>query len=274
MKHEQRQIYYDYDLHIEVYNLQGIVQKFPNHFHEYYVIGCIEGGKRHLWCKDKEYDIVPGDLILFNPKEVHCCGPLNNESLDYRAINISIDSMRRITKGLFGKEWLPQFKNTVIQNSSATKLLQEAYKVILNNEEVFRKEETVYFLLETIIKENKEIEEVSNVKQNDQITYLCDYMNTNYSEVISLDHLLSMVPFGKSYLLRSFTKEIGVSPYRYLQSIRINKAKQLLEQGLSILDIIGLIGFSDQSHFTKYFKDFIGVTPKQYQDIFSNEGGK
>lgn len=48
---EQRHIYYDRDLDIEAYNLSGIVQKFPNHFHEYYVIGFVEGGKRHLWCK-------------------------------------------------------------------------------------------------------------------------------------------------------------------------------------------------------------------------------
>lgn len=43
-------LYYDADLQIEAYHLYGIVQKFPNHFHDSYVIGFIEGGKRHLWC--------------------------------------------------------------------------------------------------------------------------------------------------------------------------------------------------------------------------------
>ena len=43
---EQRRAYYDKDLKIEAYNLSGVVQKFPNHFHEYYVIGFVEGGKR------------------------------------------------------------------------------------------------------------------------------------------------------------------------------------------------------------------------------------
>lgn len=38
---EQRHIYYDQDLKIEAYNLSGIVQKFPNHFHEYYVVGFV-----------------------------------------------------------------------------------------------------------------------------------------------------------------------------------------------------------------------------------------
>ena len=48
---EQRHIFYDSCLGIEAYQLSGIVQKFPNHFHECYVVGFIEGGCRHLWCQ-------------------------------------------------------------------------------------------------------------------------------------------------------------------------------------------------------------------------------
>lgn len=46
------------------------MQKFPNHFHEHYVIGLIERGNRHLLCKNKSYDLQSGDLMLMNPKEV------------------------------------------------------------------------------------------------------------------------------------------------------------------------------------------------------------
>lgn len=57
---EQRHVYYDTDLKIEAYHLTGIVQPFPNHFHDYYVIGFVEGGRRHLWCRDREYDLSAG----------------------------------------------------------------------------------------------------------------------------------------------------------------------------------------------------------------------
>ena len=90
---EQRHVYYDHDLDIEAYNLSGIVQKFPNHFHEYYVIGFVEGGSRHLWCKGEEYDLSVGDLILFNPRDNHYCAPINGEILDYRAVNINPEIM-------------------------------------------------------------------------------------------------------------------------------------------------------------------------------------
>ena len=42
IEQEQRHAYFDRDLRIEAYNLSGIVQKFPNHFHEFYVIGFVE----------------------------------------------------------------------------------------------------------------------------------------------------------------------------------------------------------------------------------------
>ena len=44
MQKEIRTICYDDDLHLEAYRFEGIVQQFPNHFHDYYVIGFIEAG--------------------------------------------------------------------------------------------------------------------------------------------------------------------------------------------------------------------------------------
>ena len=48
---ETRTVYFDADLNIEAYSFKGIRQKFPTHFHEYYVIGFIENGRRELFCK-------------------------------------------------------------------------------------------------------------------------------------------------------------------------------------------------------------------------------
>lgn len=57
MKKEIRTVIYDEQLKIEMYCFEGIVQPFPNHFHEHYVIGLIEEGERYLLCKNKEYEI-------------------------------------------------------------------------------------------------------------------------------------------------------------------------------------------------------------------------
>ena len=89
--------------------------------------------------------------------------------------------------------------------------------------------------------------------------------------LIYLDQICHLEGLSKSTLLRAFTKSKGVTPYSYLQNIRIGEAKKLLEQGLPPVEAALQTGFSDQSHFTNYFKSFIGITPKQYQSIFTLE---
>lgn len=268
---EQRHIYYDRDLGIEAYQLSGIVQKFPNHFHEYYVIGFIEGGKRHLWCKGQEYDLNAGDLILFNPRDNHYCAPIGRELLDYRAVNIHTDIMLGIAREITGKDYIPHFTQNVVYQSEIALSVAEVYEAMLLDMPKLKKEESLFCLIDQILQEYAApFEMVGDDGPGEKTKMLCSYMEQHLAENIALDDLASMIGAGKSYLLRSFTKEVGVSPYRYLQTIRIERAKKLLEQGIGPIDVAGMTGFSDQSHFTNYFKEFIGLTPKQYQRIFSD----
>ena len=93
-------------------------------------------------------------------------------------------------------------------------------------------------------------------------------MRQHFSERISLDQICCYTGLSKSTLLRAFTKSKGITPYRYLETIRINKAKLLLEKGVLPIDAAMQTGFSDQSHFTNYFSRFIGLAPGVYREIF------
>ena len=53
MKKEIRTVVYDDELRMEAYRFEGIVQPFPSHFHEHYVIGFVEKGERVLSCRDR-----------------------------------------------------------------------------------------------------------------------------------------------------------------------------------------------------------------------------
>lgn len=72
-----------------VLDKEEIVQPFPNHFHEHYVIGFIENGKRCLSCKNMDYTIGQGSIVLFNPGDNHACVQSDNGALDYRGLTIS-----------------------------------------------------------------------------------------------------------------------------------------------------------------------------------------
>ncbi len=67
MQKETRTVVYDDELRMEAYRFEGIMQPFPSHFHEHYVIGFVEKGERVLSCRDREYAIEKGSIVLFNP---------------------------------------------------------------------------------------------------------------------------------------------------------------------------------------------------------------
>ena len=70
---------------------------------------------------------------------------------------------------------------------------------------------------------------------------------------------------------KAFTKSKGVTPYRYLQAIRVGAAQKLLQQGWAPIDAALQTGFSDQSHFTNYFQQMIGLTPGAYREMFAKK---
>ena len=80
---------YDPDLHLEAYRFKGVVQPFPSHFHDYYVIGLVERGERNMICRGKEYLIGAGDILVFHPGDSHSCVQSGGETMDYRGMNLS-----------------------------------------------------------------------------------------------------------------------------------------------------------------------------------------
>lgn len=271
MSKETRTVKFDAELKVEAYHFEGIMQKFPNHFHEYYVIGFIESGRRCLSCKNKVYTIEPGDLLLFNPGDNHTCEQCDGRALDYRCINIQQETIRRAVFEITGQSFLPYFTEQVVFHSELVSLLKELHLMIMQEEKDFRKEELFLFLLEQLIEEYTDQDTpLLKLEQNTEIRAACEFLKQNYMNNITLDDLSNLTGLSKYYLLRSFTRQKGISPYSYLITIRINEAKKLLEQGTSPIDAALRTGFADQSHFSNFFKKQIGLTPRQYMRIFSD----
>lgn len=269
MENEKRTVRFDSDLKIEAYHFKGIMQKFPNHFHEHYVLGFVESGRRFLTCKNREYTINAGDLLLFNPLDNHTCEQVDDKALDWRCINIEKNVMQQIAEEITGRDNLPVFTSTVVCQSDAVSALKDLHDMIMNEIKDFRKEEIFYFLIEHLISVCTEPGTETLTQTSREIQAACDYMENNYTETITLGDLSKLSCLNKYTLLRNFTVQRGITPYQYLSTIRVNKAKKLLEAGVPPIDAAIQSGFTDQSHFTRFFKNFIGLTPKQYQDIFN-----
>ena len=119
IKDKRRNAVYDDELHLEAYRFEGIVQPFPAHFHEHYVLGLVERGERRLSCCGKEFTLHAGDLLLLNPGDSHACKQCGGETLDYRSLTITQNVMRSLSEEITGTDTLPRFSPNVLRDSEA-----------------------------------------------------------------------------------------------------------------------------------------------------------
>lgn len=98
----------------------------------------------------------------------------------------------------------------------------------------------------------------------DYVQFVKEYIEEHYMEEIQLRDLALFAHISGSYLSTKFRKEVGCSFTEYLIRFRMNQAKELLEENkLSCKEIAEKVGYSDYAQFSKMFKKYIGVNPKQ-----------
>lgn len=271
MKRETRTVVYDSDLQIEAYRFEGFVRPFPNHFHEYYTIGYLEGGERILFCKGREYTIKPGNILLFNPGDNHACVQSGGGTLDYRGFNLSKEVILHLAEELDGQQELPVLSPTVIFDGETASCLRSLHQMVMEGVQSSDKEEHLLLLAALLFQKYGRPLPQEDPWYGEEMEHVCAFIEQHYPERICLDQLCRCAGLSRSTLLRAFTRAKGVTPYRYLENIRIGEAKKLLEQGVQPVEAALWTGFSDQSHFTNYFDRFIGLSPGAYRDIFKDQ---
>jgi len=110
------------------------------------------------------------------------------------------------------------------------------------------------------------VQKGKKLKYSKPINACQNYIFTHLYEDISLSHLAELVQMNQNYISNLFKKEVGISITEYIQQAKVDEAKSLLTfTNHSLTEISTLLNFHDQSYFTKVFKKFAGVTPKQFK---------
>lgn len=90
-----------------------------------------------------------------------------------------------------------------------------------------------------------------------------DYINDFLARDLSLSDLAALVQMSPFHFARLFKESTGLAPHQFVIRCRVERAKELLIQGkLGIADIATEVGFANQSHLTRHFKQIVGVTPR------------
>lgn len=245
------------------------------HFHTFTEIFFIIDGKGAFYLNDQIVNVNKWDLIIINSNCLHTeKSSLADIPLEY--IVLGVDNLLLNFKdsySLTNNE--QQLKLYEIMNFSKDKdiILNYFYNLI---NEVENKEFNYEIICKSILnmfithiirsKTSLLFIEESKEKLNLECIKIKNYIDSHYSQNITLDFLSNLTYMNKFHLVHTFTKQIGLSPINYAINKRIQESKNLLATtNYSIRDIASIVGFSNSSYFSQMFKKISGVTPKNYK---------
>ncbi len=124
------------------------------------------------------------------------------------------------------------------------------------------------FLLQTRRQVLAEVEGLPLVKHSTRMEIykrLCrakDYMESCYGEPVTLTALAMVACLSRHHFLRLFKEAFNITPHRYLTDVRLRHARQLIEEkGYSVARACNLVGFENQSSFSRLFRQRFGQSP-------------
>ena len=238
---------FDPELGVEAYCLGGMAQKFPLHFHDYYVVGMIESGRRRM-LGGGSCVLEPGDMVLFNPGEAHGCEQVGGP-FSYRALNIGAKTMREAGRQITGSGLPPRLGPRVVRGSPLAQQLCAVQALILRGEQGLRKEEAFWLFLGRLLSAHAQ-PAGPRAAESGGVAAAAAYLEAHVQQQVTLDALAGAAGLGKYRLLR------------------VARAQALLQQGLPPAEAALEVGFADQSHLCNAFRQRTGLTPGQYRKAF------
>ena len=220
------------------------------------------GGSGHLSYEGKDYDLTAGDCFFIDCMKYH----------KYEAIGQNWDCGILHLNGALLRDFYEMYLQVAdpVFHEEFDGKLQKYIESILRTyqiPQIYRDWQVSGYIVQLlnhiiIIASGKS--EAKTVPDN--IKYLMKYMENNYNQPLTLDFLASFSNMSKYYLSREFKKFTGFSPNEYIISLRIDRAKILLEStNLPVYEIAHQVGIHDINNFTKLFKKKVGQTPIQYR---------
>lgn len=104
-------------------------------------------------------------------------------------------------------------------------------------------------------------------ERSERLGKLFDLVQQEYGARITVGRAAAVVGMSESQFMKFFRRATGMTFVEYLTRIRLNRAHQILtETRASIAEVAYTVGFSDQSYFTKRFKEVFGQPPRELRN--------
>lgn len=251
-------------LDMEALTFRGLSRPFPPHFHSCYVVGLMDEGRRLLTCRGRTWTASEGDILLFAPGDSHGCTQEGAVPLSYRSLHIPPRQLEALAGGP-----VPALA-TVFRQPELFDALSLLHRMILSGSpaqaRLDQRQEALTRLLRLCARPP-----LPQAPQRQEVAAACRYLQRNCGRRLTLQEVCRQVGLSPSSLRRAFRSEVQLTPYRYLEALRVEEAAALLRQGTAPAEAALSAGFADQSHLTHLFRALMGCSPGAYQ-VSAGEG--
>jgi AraC-like DNA-binding protein len=233
---------------------------YAPHRHDTYAIGVtLEGKQGFNYRGSLRYNEV-GRCLIIHPDELHDGQAGTDVGMHYRVGYIDPAQIQSV----LGGKSLPFFENGI---SSDPRLYQAVLGLLSEMDHDINGLEYQDALFDLA----NAMEVASDDRQKSRLTFnyhaaemARQYIADNLHQSISLDILEAISGRDRWNLSRDFRALFGTSPYRYLIMRRLQQARELMSNGMNLVEVASHCDFADQSHMNRHFKKTYGITPKKW----------
>jgi AraC-like DNA-binding protein len=251
---------------IEALHARFVAHRYARHAHDYFVVGLVESGVQSYWYRGARHLTPSGRVFVVNPGEPHTGEAATSEGYVYRTLYPHADLLARMSEDVGARTKVPFLKGAVLHDPLLATLLSRFHRVLAEQAPRVERESLLLEALTRLITRHADPQvTLSRVgKERPAVRKAREYIAANFANELSLFTLSEMVSLSPHYFARAFESQTGLPPHVYLEGVRIQKAREFLDRGEAIASAALSVGYSDQSHLTRRFKRFLGITPGQY----------
>jgi AraC-like DNA-binding protein len=251
---------------VEALHARFIGHRYSRHAHDYFVIALVERGAASYWYRGTRHVAGAGQVFVLNPGESHTGDPVTPRGYVYRVLYPRLEYLDRIGADVGATSGVVFFKESVLNDSQLTACLSAFHRRLAHDGTTVECESLLLQALARLITRHADPKVTARRigSESPAIKRARDYMEAHFAEDVSLSKLAVVVALSPYYFAHAFERETGLPPHAYLESVRIRKAREFLDQGQSLVSAALSVGYVDQSHLTHRFKRFLGITPGRY----------
>lgn len=232
---------------------------FREHSHTAYSVGLIDAGSTCFTLKGRSWLASAGQVVVIDPDEPHSCNPKAGSLLSYRMLYVEPHVMSPAAKRA------PAFSSPVICDPQLFIVLDRLFSALVQPIDVSTKQRLMRSTLRSLAEEYADETGRTEDRNGPLVEAVKLELHDHLADGRTLDEIARAVGASRSQICRAFRAIEHLTPRAYQNQLRVQRAKELLREGLALGDVAVEVGFADQSHLSRVFRKYTGATPQQYQ---------